>query len=88
MTEVPVTTHRESGGKWNGTLDLVLELSDGSFVIVDHKSAPIRRQYCEAKAATYRGQIEAYKEMIHTDKKPVVSSWIHLPLAGVVAEFV
>lgn len=88
LTEIPVTATRAAGGKWNGTLDLVLELSDETFVIIDHKSAPIRRQHCEAKAATYTGQLVAYKEMLHTDERPVISSWIHFPLAGVVAEFV
>jgi len=88
LTEIPVTANRAAGGKWNGTLDLVLELSDGSLVIIDHKSAPIRRQYCEAKAMTYTGQLRAYKEMLHNDERPVTSSWIHFPLAGVVTEFV
>jgi len=53
LTEIPVTANRAAGGKWNGTLDLVLELSDSSLVIIDHKSAPIRRQHCEAKAMAY-----------------------------------
>ena len=87
LTEIPVTANRATGGKWNGTLDLVLEISDGSLVIIDHKSAPLRRQYCEAKAETYTGQLKAYKAMLHTDKRPVTSSWIHFPLAGVVTEF-
>ena len=87
FTEIPVTAARLSGGNWNGTLDLVLELSDGAIVIIDHKSAPIRRQHCEAKAASYTGQLAAYKEMLRTDQRPVVSSWIHFPFAGVVAEF-
>ena len=88
LTEFPATASRSAGGKWNGTLDLVLELSDGSLAIIDHKSAPIRRQYCAAKAATYTGQLVAYKEMLHTDDRKVVSTWIHFPLAGVVAEFI
>ena len=88
LTEVPVTAARADGGQWNGTLDLMLKLLDGTFVIIDHKSAPIQRQYCEAKAATYTGQVRAYKEMLHSDERPVMSSWIHFPMAGVVAEFI
>ena len=42
LTEVPVTAARADGGQWNGTLDLMLKLLDGTFVIIDHKSAPIR----------------------------------------------
>ncbi|MDB4396477.1 UvrD-helicase domain-containing protein [bacterium] len=87
LTEIPVTAARAAGGKWNGTLDLVLKLSNGTFVIIDHKSAPIRREYCEAKAATYAGQLEAYKEMLHTDENSVAATWIHFPLAGVAVEF-
>jgi len=87
LTEIPVTAARAEGGQWNGTLDLMLKLLDGTFVIIDHKSAPIQRQYCEAKAATYTGQVRAYKEMLHSDERPVMSSWIHFPMAGVVAEF-
>lgn len=88
LTEVPITTTRTAGGRWNGTLDLVLELVDGTLVIIDHKSAPIRRTHCAAKAATYAGQLTAYKEMLRSDRQPVASSWIHFPLAGVVAELV
>jgi ATP-dependent exoDNAse (exonuclease V) beta subunit len=88
LTEFPITTTRAAGGRWNGTLDLVLELADGTLVVIDHKSAPIRRQYCAEKAATYAGQLTAYKEMFQNDCQPVASSWIHFPLAGVVAELV
>jgi hypothetical protein len=87
LTEVPITTDRKAGGRWNGTLDLVLEVSEGTFVIIDHKSAPIRRQHCAAKAATYAGQLIAYKEMLEGGGRAVATSWIHFPLAGVVAEF-
>lgn len=87
LTEIPITTARAAGGNWNGTVDLVLELADGTFVIIDHKSAPIRRQYCEAKAATYTGQLAAYKEMMQAEKNAVVLTSIHFPLAGVVVEF-
>jgi ATP-dependent helicase/nuclease subunit A len=88
LTELPVTALRSAGGQWNGTLDLLLELPDGKVVIIDHKSAPIRREHCATKAITFSGQLVAYKEMINSTERAVDSCWIHFPLAGVVAELV
>lgn len=85
FTEVPVTVSRADGGHWNGAIDLLLELQDGRVVVIDHKSAPIRREYCAAKAATFSGQLSAYREMMTRGGNSVSSCWIHFPLAGVVA---
>ncbi|MDB5334914.1 MAG: hypothetical protein JWN70_533 [Planctomycetaceae bacterium] len=85
MTEVPVTVSRSDGGHWNGAIDLLLELQDGRFVVIDHKSAPIRREHCAAKAATFAAQLHAYRDMMVRSGNTVVSCWIHFPLAGVVA---
>jgi ATP-dependent exoDNAse (exonuclease V) beta subunit len=84
--EIPATTACSSGGDWNGTLDLLLELPSGEVVVVDHKSAPIKRSHCEAKAQQYAAQLDAYDEMLSALGRTVVSRWIHFPLAGVVAE--
>lgn len=88
LTETPVTVPRLAGGQWKGTLDLVLQLADGDLVIIDHKSAPLRREHCAAKAASYSGQLSAYQEMIRSADQSIRSTWIHFPLAGVLAEFV
>jgi len=88
LTETPVTVSRLAGGQWKGTLDLLLQLTDGGLVIIDHKSAPLRREHCAAKAASYAGQLSAYQEMIRSAGQSIRSTWIHFPLAGVVAEFV
>ena len=84
--EVPTLAARTEGGTWNGTLDLILELLDGTVVVIDHKSAPIRRSHCEAKASKYSGQLLAYREMLTANGAKVHSTWIHFPLAGVVAK--
>jgi ATP-dependent helicase/nuclease subunit A len=84
--EVPVTAGRADGGAWNGTLDLILELPDRKLVIIDHKSAPIRRSHCEAKALQYAGQLDAYEEALTGLGHQVDSTWIHFPLAGIVAQ--
>ena len=85
FTEVPVTVSRAGGGNWNGVIDLLLQLQDGRIVVIDHKSAPIRREHCAAKAATFSGQLHAYREMMVRAGNKVSSCWIHFPLAGVAA---
>jgi ATP-dependent exoDNAse (exonuclease V) beta subunit len=85
-TEVPATGPRSRGGQWNGTLDLVLQLTDGGIVIIDHKSAPIKREVCAKHAAKYTDQLLAYREMLAASGHDVQSCWIHFPLAGVMAK--
>ena len=85
-TETNLTSPREDGGQWIGTVDLLLKLSDGELVVIDHKSAPIRREHCAAKAATFSGQLQSYREILSTIGENVIATWIHFPLAGVMAE--
>jgi ATP-dependent exoDNAse (exonuclease V) beta subunit len=84
-TEVPVAAPRTGGGQWNGSIDLLLRLPDGSVVVVDHKSSPIRRELCSTKAATYAGQLAAYRDALAAQDLPVTAAWIHFPLAAAVA---
>ncbi len=88
FTEMHLSSPRAEGGQWVGTIDLLLELPNGDGVLIDHKSAPLRRDHCPAKAASYSGQLNAYREMLSTAGQNVVSTWIHFPLAGVMAECV
>jgi hypothetical protein len=81
--EVPILAARAAGGSWNGTLDLILEQPDGNVVVIDHKSAPIRRQHCAEKAAQFFGQLAAYREVLTATGHTVESEWIHFPIAGV-----
>ena len=84
-TEVKVTAPRSAGGQWSGAADLLLQLPDGDVVIVDHKSTPISREHCLAKAATFAMQLRAYQEVVTTAGEIVRSAYIHFPLAGVIA---
>ena len=86
FTEVPVSGPRSIGGNWRGAIDLVLVLTDGSVVVIDHKSAPIRRVHCEAKAQSYTGQLQAYEEVLTGQGETVSASFIHFPFAGTVVE--
>ncbi len=85
-TEVPVTSPRNEGGQWIGIIDLLLRLSDGRLVVIDHKSAPIQRHQCTAKAATFAGQVNAYREILTVAGEDVEAAWVHFPLAGILAQ--
>jgi len=85
--ETPASGNRVAGGDWSGALDLLLQLPSGEVVVIDHKSAPIRREHCEAKARQFTGQLDAYRELLTSAGESVASTWIHFPLAGVVVEF-
>ncbi len=86
-TEVVATGPRAGGGCWHGEIDLLLRLADGSVVIIDHKSAPIRREHCLAKAQQFTGQVDAYRKVLQAGGKAVKETWIHFAMAGVVVEF-
>jgi hypothetical protein len=82
--EVPISGRRNGGGQWIGTADLILQLPTEELVIIDHKSAPIRREQCQKKAAQYVGQLSAYSEVLTGAASPIHSAWIHFPLAGII----
>jgi ATP-dependent helicase/nuclease subunit A len=84
--ETAASGPRAAGGDWNGTIDLLLQLPSGGVVIIDHKSAPIRRQDCASKASQFTGQLAAYSEVLTSAGETVESMWIHFPLAGVAAK--
>ena len=85
--EVVASGPRAAGGRWHGAIDLLLRLADGSVVIIDHKSAPIRREHCLAKAQQFTGQIAAYREVLGAGGEKVETTWIHFPLSGVMVKF-
>lgn len=85
-TETPVSGPRSEGGQWEGTVDLLLKLKTGEVVIIDHKSAPIRREACSVKAAEYTGQLAAYEQVLLGAGAGVSGKWIHFPLAGALVQ--
>ena len=83
-TEVPVTALRAAGGQWNGSVDLLLRLPGGEVIVIDHKSGPVRRDQLAAKAASYAGQLAAYREALAAQDLAVSAMWIHFPLTAAV----
>jgi ATP-dependent helicase/nuclease subunit A len=81
-TESIGSGRRSAGGRWMGTLDLMLLLPDGRTVLVDHKSAPLRQEQCPKKALEYSGQLAAYREILLAHGRRIEAAWIHFPLAG------
>ena len=79
FVETPVSGTRSAGGNWNGTIDLMLRLPSGQVVVIDHKSAPLRREHCEAKAGQFTGQLAAYSEIFASTGETIESTWIHFP---------
>lgn len=82
---MPVTAPRTGGGQWNGVIELLLRLPSGEVVVVDHKSIPIRLEQCADKAARFAGQLAAYREALIAQELVVQATWIHFPLAAVMA---
>jgi ATP-dependent exoDNAse (exonuclease V) beta subunit len=82
QAEVVGSGNRSVGGRWLGTMDLLLRLPEGGVVLIDHKSAPLRREHCRTKAKEYTGQLSAYRELLLGHEERVEALWIHFPLAG------
>ena len=80
--EVPMTCHDENGTLYQGFIDMLLELPDGSYVIIDHKTHPAEFD-AEAYAASCAGQLRIYRQAVEeATGKPVRQTVIHLPNLG------
>ena len=66
----------------HGTVDLVLETSDG-FLLIDHKTFPGGVDDLTQKAKSFAAQMVAYRAAIETATgTPVLGTWIHFPISG------
>ena len=82
--ELPIRRRLPDGSVLSGTADLVLETAEG-LVVVDHKSYPGATAEALARAATHAGQVGAYAETVaEAWGKPVLGTFIHLPIGGIV----
>jgi len=67
-----------------GSSDLALKVS-GGLVVIDHKSFPGSLSQALTRAAEYIGQLMSYSTAIEVASgQPVLSTWIHLPVSGIV----
>lgn len=84
--EWPVTCFIKQGSFMDGRIDLLLDTPDG-WVIIDHKFFPGNRAQLEQRAAEYAGQLTAYSAALTAATgRPVVSSWIHFSMVGLMVE--
>jgi ATP-dependent helicase/nuclease subunit A len=73
----------------DGIIDLLIETARG-FVIVDHKTFPAKNESAiAARTLEYARQLAAYREMLmRAATKPVLGTFVHFPISGMVAECV
>ena len=84
--EWPVAERRATGTIVAGLADLVARLPSG-YAVVDHKSIPGLLDTALTVLPQYSGQLAAYASAIRAATDALaVSTWIHLPLIGVVVE--
>lgn len=84
--EFPLAFRNAAGSLARGTADLVLELTTG-VVLIDHKSFLGNQEQTKTRAATYAGQLAAYKLALESATgKPVHGTFVHFHLCGVMVE--
>jgi ATP-dependent exoDNAse (exonuclease V) beta subunit len=84
--EVPFSFVDDAGTTTRGAIDLLLDTPDG-FVVVDHKVLLGDVARARTVAAAYSGQLQAYADAVaRLSARPVLSTWIHLPLQGLLLE--
>ena len=82
--EVELVAPRTEGGRWVGSVDLLLRRPDGQLVVIDHKSARVGESGWRKVARSHVGQLRAYAEALEALDETIHSTWIHFPLGGVV----
>jgi hypothetical protein len=63
---------------------VLLELPNGDLIIIDHKSAPIRREQVLSEASRFVGQLRAYREVLEAAGCTIAGVFVHFPLTGTV----
>jgi hypothetical protein len=87
--------HESEDGRWSlpldlmepfrpalaGFMDLLLETEAG-WIVVDHKSFPGAKKEWEAKALSYTGQLDCYREALAQSGRRCAGLWIHFAVGG------
>ena len=80
--EIPVEALLDTGQILQGRIDLLLETSEG-WVLIDHKSSQLGAEHWDELAVEHAGQLAAYAAAVErATQRPVVESWLFLPVAG------
>lgn len=82
--EWPIYHRLSSGTLVAGSVDLVLEGGDG-VVVIDHKAFPGTFDAAMARARGHSGQLAAYAAAL---ARPILATWIHLPIRGELIQIV
>jgi ATP-dependent exoDNAse (exonuclease V) beta subunit len=83
--EWPLYLRLASGTVVSGTADLLLELDDDRFVLIDHKTFPGAPDEAASRASEYAGQLGAYAAAIEAATgRHLVAAFIHMPVLGLV----
>jgi ATP-dependent exoDNAse (exonuclease V) beta subunit len=84
--EWPLAAPQPNGTLVSGTADLVLRTPAG-LIVVDHKTFPGELDVALTRLPKYAGQLAAYAAAIAAATgTPVIGTWIHLPILGVMVE--
>jgi len=79
---VKQTLIQPHGQVLHGQIDLLLELESG-WILIDHKSNPGGSSGWDGLARKYGNQLKSYQQAIEaTTGKPVLESWLYLPVSG------
>ena len=80
--EIAIQSIIKTGQVINGRIDLLLELDEG-WILIDHKSSQLASKHWKNLAEDYGGQLRAYSDSVFlASGKPVLESWLYLPIAG------
>jgi ATP-dependent exoDNAse (exonuclease V) beta subunit len=77
FTELPVSVLNDEGRHIRGTIDHLLEVDGGEYIVIDHKIFPGNFQKTEERALKYAGQLQCYKDALASEGYRVKSSYIN-----------
>jgi ATP-dependent exoDNAse (exonuclease V) beta subunit len=86
LVEVPFEYVNEAGQRVAGFMDLLLETEAG-WIVVDHKTFPGPRKEWAAKALSYSGQLDCYRQALAQNGRACRGLWIHFIIGGGLLEF-
>jgi ATP-dependent exoDNAse (exonuclease V) beta subunit len=81
LVEIPFSFRNPAGQSVSGFIDLLLETAQG-WVVIDYKSFQGQKSDWEAKALSYSGQLDCYRQALAAMNLKTESLWIYFVLGG------